>query len=36
MASMTNKAVALPKLRVTCLICTEELPQWTQRWSEDS
>ncbi len=30
---MTNKAEALPKLRVTCLICTEVLPQWAQRWS---
>jgi len=32
---MTSKAEALPKLRVTLLICTEELPQWSQRWSED-
>lgn len=35
MASMTSKAAAFPKLRVTCLICTEELPQWAQRWLED-
>ena len=35
MASMTSNAEALPKLRVTCLTCTEELPQWAQRWSED-
>jgi len=35
MASMTIKAEALPKLRVTCFTCTEELPQWAQRWSED-
>lgn len=35
MASITSKAAALPKLRVTCLICTEELPQWAQRLSED-
>ena len=34
-ASMTNKAAALPKLRVTYLICTAELPQCAQRWSED-
>ncbi len=34
MASMTSKAEALPKLRVTFLTCTEELPQWAQRCSE--
>jgi hypothetical protein len=32
---MTSKAEALQKLRVTLLICTEGLPQWAQRWSED-
>lgn len=35
MASMTNKAAALPKLRVTYFIWTTELPQWAQRCSED-
>jgi len=35
MPSITSKAAALPKLRVTLLICTDELPQWAQRWSED-
>ena len=30
MASMTSRAAPLPKLRVTCLSCTEALPQYAQ------
>jgi hypothetical protein len=35
MASITSKAGPLPKLRVTCLSCTAQLPQWTQRCSAE-
>lgn len=32
---MTSREEALPKLRVTRLICTEGLPQWAHRCLED-
>lgn len=35
MASITSKDKAFPKLRVTFLTCSDELPQWAQRFSED-
>ena len=34
-ASITSNAEDLPKLRVTCLICTDELPQWAHCCLED-
>ena len=35
MPSITSKAAPLPKLRVTCLSCNDELPQWTHRCSTE-
>ena len=34
-ASITGNAAPSPKLRVTCLSCTEALPQWAQLCSTE-